>query len=69
MIVVKIGGAAAVDPEGALADVAAVAGSDDHDEIAVVHGGSTAVDDLLDRLEIEPNYVETPAGVTGRFTD
>jgi acetylglutamate/LysW-gamma-L-alpha-aminoadipate kinase len=69
VIVVKIGGAAAVDPEGALADVAAVAGSDDHDEIAVVHGGSTAVDDLLDRLEIEPNYVETPAGVTGRFTD
>jgi acetylglutamate/LysW-gamma-L-alpha-aminoadipate kinase len=69
VIVVKIGGAAAVDPEGALADVAAVAGSDDHDEIAVVHGGSTAVDDLLDRLGIEPTYVETPAGVTGRFTD
>ena len=69
MIVVKIGGAAAVDPAGALADVAAVAGSDDHDEIAVVHGGSTAVDDLLDRLGIEPTYVETPAGVTGRFTD
>jgi acetylglutamate/LysW-gamma-L-alpha-aminoadipate kinase len=69
MIVVKIGGAAAVDPTGALADVAAVAGADDHDEIVVVHGGSTAVDDLLDRLGIEPTYVETPAGVTGRFTD
>ena len=69
MIVVKIGGAAAVDPEGALADVAAIAESDDHEEIAVVHGGSTAVDDLLERLGIEPTYVETPSGVTGRFTD
>jgi acetylglutamate/LysW-gamma-L-alpha-aminoadipate kinase len=67
-IVVKIGGAAAVDPEGALADAAAVAEGDDHD-VVVVHGGSTAVDDLLDRLGIEPTYVETPAGVTGRFTD
>lgn len=69
MIVVKIGGAAAVDPAGALADVAAVAGAADHDDVVVVHGGSTAVDDLLDRLGIDPTYVETPAGVTGRFTD
>jgi acetylglutamate/LysW-gamma-L-alpha-aminoadipate kinase len=69
MLVVKIGGAAAVDPAGALADVAAVAASDDHDEVVVVHGGSTAVDDLLERLGVEPTYVETPAGVTGRFTD
>jgi acetylglutamate/LysW-gamma-L-alpha-aminoadipate kinase len=69
MIVVKIGGAAAVDPAGALADVAAVAGDDGHDDVVVVHGGSTAVDDLLGELGIEPTYVETPAGVTGRFTD
>ncbi|MFB6167931.1 MAG: acetylglutamate/acetylaminoadipate kinase [Haloferacaceae archaeon] len=69
VIVVKIGGAAAVDPAGALADVAAVAGAADHDDVVVVHGGSTAVDDLLDRLGIDPTYVETPAGVTGRFTD
>ncbi len=65
-VVVKIGGAAAVDPAGALAGVAELAGSED---VVVVHGGSTAVDDLLDRLGTEPEYVQTPAGVTGRFTD
>jgi acetylglutamate/LysW-gamma-L-alpha-aminoadipate kinase len=65
-VVVKIGGAAAVDPAGALAGVAALAGDR---RVVVVHGGSTAVDDLLDRLGEEPEYVETPAGVTGRFTD
>jgi acetylglutamate/LysW-gamma-L-alpha-aminoadipate kinase len=63
-VVVKIGGARAVDPEGALADVAAMEA-----DTAVVHGGSTAVDELLERLGIEPEYVETPDGVAGRFTD
>ena len=66
-VVVKIGGARAVDPEGALADIAAVreAGTD----VVVVHGGSTAVDDALGRMGIDPEYVETPSGVVGRFTD
>jgi acetylglutamate/LysW-gamma-L-alpha-aminoadipate kinase len=66
-VVVKIGGARAVDPAGALADVAAVVreGTD----VVVVHGGSTAVDDALERMGIQPEYVETPAGVVGRFTD
>jgi acetylglutamate/LysW-gamma-L-alpha-aminoadipate kinase len=66
-VVVKIGGAKAVDPAGAVADVAALV--DAGDPVAVVHGGSTAVDDLLDRLGIDPTYVETPSGVVGRFTD
>ena len=65
-VVLKIGGARAVDPAGALADVATL--SDSHD-IAIVHGGSTAVDETLERLGIEPEYVETPSGVIGRFTD
>ncbi|MFB6157997.1 MAG: acetylglutamate/acetylaminoadipate kinase [Haloferacaceae archaeon] len=65
-VVVKIGGARAVDPAGAAADVAAIA---EDERVVVVHGGSTAVDDLLDRLGIDPEYVETPGGVTGRFTD
>ncbi|MFB6280792.1 MAG: acetylglutamate/acetylaminoadipate kinase [Haloferacaceae archaeon] len=78
-VVVKIGGARAVDPAGAAADVAALAGGSDGGadpdagadgpDPVVVHGGSTAVDDLLERLGIEPEYVETPDGVTGRFTD
>jgi acetylglutamate/LysW-gamma-L-alpha-aminoadipate kinase len=66
-VVVKIGGARAVDPEGALADVAALEA--DGTDVAVVHGGSTAVDEALERMDIEPEYVETPAGVVGRFTD
>ncbi|MFB6172847.1 MAG: acetylglutamate/acetylaminoadipate kinase [Haloarculaceae archaeon] len=66
-VVVKIGGARAVEPEGALADVAALA--DEGEDVAVVHGGSTAVDDALERMDIDPEYVETPSGVVGRFTD
>ena len=66
-VVVKIGGARAVEPEGALADVAAI--REDGQQVAIVHGGSTAVDDALERMGIEPEYVETPGGVVGRFTD
>jgi len=65
--VVKIGGARAVDPAGSLADVASL--REDGEDVAVVHGGSTAVDETLERLGIEPEYVETPSGVVGRFTD
>ena len=79
-VVLKIGGARAVDPEGAIADVASLVtgdsdqradpegGAGPHD-VVVTHGGSTAVDDTLERLGIEPEYVETPSGVVGRFTD
>ena len=66
-VVVKVGGARAVDPEGALADVADLV--DSGEDIIVVHGGSTKVDDTLERMGIEPEYVETPSGVVGRFTD
>jgi len=85
-IVIKVGGARAVDPEDALADIAALyddgearstsesASGEQSDprggeDVIVVHGGSTAVDDTLERLGIEPEYVETPSGVVGRFTD
>ena len=66
-VVVKIGGAKAVDPAGAIDDIAALIESGR--EVVVVHGGSTAVDETLERMGIEPTYVETPGGVTGRFTD
>ncbi len=65
--VVKIGGARAVDPAGALADVAHLTANGE--DVVVVHGGSTAVDDTLEALDKEPTYVETPGGVVGRFTD
>ncbi len=66
-VVVKIGGARAVNPEGALADIERLTAKDER--VVVVHGGSTAVDELLERLDTEPEYVTTPGGVTGRFTD
>jgi [amino group carrier protein]-L-2-aminoadipate 6-kinase len=66
-VVVKIGGARAVNPEGALADVARLTA--EGERVVVVHGGSTAVDELLGRLGVDPEYVTTPGGVTGRFTD
>ena len=66
-VVVKIGGAKAVDPEGAVGDIAALVEAGR--QVVVVHGGSTAVDETLERMGIEPTYVETPGGVTGRFTD
>jgi acetylglutamate/LysW-gamma-L-alpha-aminoadipate kinase len=66
-VVLKIGGARAVDPAGALADVAAL--TEDGHQVVVVHGGSTKLDETLERLGIEPEYVETPSGVVGRFTD
>jgi acetylglutamate/LysW-gamma-L-alpha-aminoadipate kinase len=66
-VVVKIGGARAVDPAGALADVARL--TEGGERVVVVHGGSTAVDELLEELGVEPEYVTTPGGVTGRFTD
>jgi acetylglutamate/LysW-gamma-L-alpha-aminoadipate kinase len=66
-VVVKIGGARAVDPDGALSDVGSIVESGE--DVVVVHGGSTAVDDALERMDMEPEYVETPDGVVGRFTD
>ncbi|MFB6127297.1 MAG: acetylglutamate/acetylaminoadipate kinase [Halolamina sp.] len=66
-MVVKVGGAKAVDPAGAVGDVAHLVANGTN--VVVVHGGSTAVDETLADLDIEPEYVETPGGVTGRFTD
>ncbi|OLZ42238.1 acetylglutamate kinase [Natrinema saccharevitans] len=84
-VVVKIGGARAVDPEGALSDVASLVadgedsaeqssagrsgGVEPPEDVVLVHGGSTAVDETLEDLGKEPTYVETPGGVVGRFTD
>ncbi|SEL00032.1 acetylglutamate/acetylaminoadipate kinase [Haloferax larsenii] len=66
-VVVKVGGAKAVDPEGAVNDVAHLVANGT--DVVVVHGGSTAVDETLEELGEEPTYVESPSGVTGRFTD
>jgi acetylglutamate/LysW-gamma-L-alpha-aminoadipate kinase len=66
-LVVKIGGTEGVERDEALDDVAERAASGEG--IVVVHGGSGAVDDLHERLGVEPTYVESPSGMKGRFTD
>ena len=66
-VVIKIGGARAVDPADAVEDIATLVA--DGRDIIVVHGGSTAVDKTLEALGEEPTYVETPQGIVGRFTD
>ncbi|MFB6183694.1 MAG: acetylglutamate/acetylaminoadipate kinase [Haloarculaceae archaeon] len=66
-VVIKVGGARAVDPAGALSDVASLV--EQGTDAVVLHGGSTKVDETLERLGIDPEYVETPSGVVGRFTD
>lgn len=66
-VVVKIGGAKAVDPAGAVGDIAHLATNGRR--VVVVHGGSTVVDETIERLGMEPEYVESASGVTGRFTD
>jgi acetylglutamate/LysW-gamma-L-alpha-aminoadipate kinase len=66
-VVVKVGGGRAVDPGPAVTDVAHLMANDE--DVVVVHGGSTAVDDALADFGLEPEYVESPSGMTGRFTD
>jgi acetylglutamate/LysW-gamma-L-alpha-aminoadipate kinase len=66
-LVVKIGGTEGVEREAVLDDIAERAKSGE--KVVVVHGGSGAVDDLHERLGIEPTYVESPSGMKGRFTD
>lgn len=66
-VVIKVGGDHASDPQNVVEDIPNLreAGHD----VVFVHGGSTMIDETLERIGIEPEYVETPDGVIGRFTD
>lgn len=66
-VVVKLGGGADIDADGLVTDVATLL--ERGESVVVVHGGSSTVDSILEDLGIEPEYVETPGGVVGRFTD
>ena len=66
-LVVKLGGAQSIDSAATVADVADLVASGEH--VVVVHGGSTAIDETLEALGLDPEYVTTPDGITGRFTD
>lgn len=66
-VVVKLGGGVDGATTGVVEDVATVLGRGD--SVVIVHGGSDTVDAILDELGHEPEYVETPDGIVGRFTD
>lgn len=66
-LVVKIGGNGVMKPQDVLEDIAEL--TEEGEKIVLIHGGSTAVDETLGELGKEPEYVETPSGVVGRFTD
>ncbi len=63
MMVVKIGGAAGVDTDAVLADIA------EHDDVVIVHGGSDAVNEISTRLGKPPVMITSPSGHSSRRTD
>jgi acetylglutamate/LysW-gamma-L-alpha-aminoadipate kinase len=67
MLVIKIGGAAGIDPAALCADIAALwqAG----ESIVVVHGGSDETNRLAEQLGHPPRFVTTAAGHVSRYTD
>lgn len=66
-VVVKIGGAADVDLEAAVADVARVARSGRR--VLLVHGGSADATALGEALGHPPRFVTSPSGHRSRVTD
>lgn len=66
LIVIKIGGSIADQPQALVPDLAALA--PDY-SIVVVHGGASQTNTLSKRLGIEPRFVTSPSGVQSRYTD
>ncbi|MFJ8959758.1 [LysW]-aminoadipate kinase [Lentzea sp. NPDC102401] len=67
VLVVKVGGAAGIDPTGICADVAALVHGGRR--VVLVHGGSATVDSLADRLGVPQRHLTSASGVTTRHTD
>jgi acetylglutamate/LysW-gamma-L-alpha-aminoadipate kinase len=66
-IVIKLGGAAGVDAEAVLADVAALAA--DGQRVVLVHGTSAAADALAQRAGVPVRHITSPSGHVSRYTD
>lgn len=64
MLVVKMGGAAGIDPEALLGELAAL-----EEPWVLVHGGNQELSDLTRRLGHEPRFVTSPSGHESRVTD
>lgn len=66
-IIIKLGGAAGVDAEAVLADVAALAA--EGWPIVLVHGTSAAADALAARAGVPVRHITSPSGHVSRYTD
>ena len=66
-IVIKLGGAAGVDAEAVLADVAALAA--EGQPVVLVHGTSAAADALAQRAGVPVRHITSPSGHVSRYTD
>ncbi|MHB8633277.1 MAG: [LysW]-aminoadipate kinase [Thermoplasmatota archaeon] len=64
VLVVKLGGAAGIDPEPLMADLAA-----SREPWVLVHGGNQELDELSRRLGHPPRFVTSPSGHQSRVTD
>ncbi len=66
-IIIKLGGAAGVDAEAVLADVAALAA--EGWPVVLVHGTSAAADALASRAGVPVRHITSPSGHISRYTD
>ncbi len=66
-IIIKLGGAAGVDAEAVLADVAALAA--EGWPVVLVHGTSAAADALAARAGVPVRHITSPSGHVSRYTD
>ncbi len=66
-IVVKLGGAAGVDAEAVLTDVAGLAAGGR--SVVLVHGTSAAADALAARAGVPVRHITSPSGHVSRYTD
>lgn len=63
-LVVKLGGAAGIEPDALLRELAAL-----EEPWVLVHGGNEELSDLSRRLGHAPRFVTSPSGHTSRVTD
>lgn len=66
-IIIKLGGAAGVDADAVLADVAALTA--EGRPIVLVHGTSAAADALAARAGVPVRHITSPSGHVSRYTD
>lgn len=64
MIVIKLGGAAGIDPQPLIDELAAM-----DEPWLLVHGGNDEMTRLQERLGTPARFIESPGGQTSRWTD